>query len=55
MAVPQILNVSSNIGASRIATILGPKIEQAWYQQAGVFQAAERAVAGAAAAAIPVR
>ncbi|MGE4482327.1 peptidoglycan D,D-transpeptidase FtsI family protein [Acidocella sp.] len=37
MAVPEILNVSSNIGASRIATILGPKIEQAWYQKQGLF------------------
>jgi cell division protein FtsI (penicillin-binding protein 3) len=38
MAVPQILNVSSNIGASRIATILGPKIEQAWYTKQGFFK-----------------
>jgi cell division protein FtsI (penicillin-binding protein 3) len=38
MAVPQILNVSSNIGASRIATILGPKIEQAWYAKQGFFK-----------------
>ena len=37
MAVPEILNVSSNIGASRMATILGPKIEQAWYQKMGFF------------------
>ncbi len=37
MAVPQILNVSSNIGASRIATILGPKIEQQWYEKQGFF------------------
>ena len=37
MAVPQILNVSSNIGASRIATILGPKIEQSWYAKQGFF------------------
>jgi cell division protein FtsI (penicillin-binding protein 3) len=37
MAVPQILNVSSNIGASRIATILGPKIEQDWYAKQGFF------------------
>ncbi len=35
MAVPEILNVSSNIGASRIATILGPKIEQEWYEKQG--------------------
>jgi cell division protein FtsI (penicillin-binding protein 3) len=38
MAVPEILNVSSNIGASRIATILGPKIEQAWYEKQGFFK-----------------
>jgi cell division protein FtsI (penicillin-binding protein 3) len=38
MAVPEILNVSSNIGASRIATILGPKIEQAWYAKQGFFK-----------------
>ncbi len=37
LAVPEIINVSSNIGASRIATILGPKIEQAWYQKQGFF------------------
>jgi cell division protein FtsI (penicillin-binding protein 3) len=37
MAVPQILNKSSNIGASRIATILGPKIEQNWYEKQGFF------------------
>ncbi len=37
MAVPEILNVSSNIGASRIATILGPKIEQQWYEKQGFF------------------
>jgi cell division protein FtsI (penicillin-binding protein 3) len=37
MAVPEILNVSSNIGASRIATILGPKIEQDWYRKQGFF------------------
>jgi cell division protein FtsI (penicillin-binding protein 3) len=38
MAMPQILNVSSNIGASRIAAILGPKIEQAWYAKMGFFK-----------------
>jgi cell division protein FtsI (penicillin-binding protein 3) len=38
MAVPQIINVSSNIGASRIATILGPQIEQAWYAKQGFFK-----------------
>lgn len=37
MAVPEILNVSSNIGASRIATILGPKIEQTWLKRMGFF------------------
>ncbi|MDR3520230.1 MAG: penicillin-binding protein 2 [Acidocella sp.] len=37
MAVPHILDVSSNIGASRIATILGPRIEQEWYQKQGFF------------------
>jgi cell division protein FtsI (penicillin-binding protein 3) len=37
MAVPQILNKSSNIGASRIATILGPRIEQNWYEKQGFF------------------
>jgi cell division protein FtsI (penicillin-binding protein 3) len=36
--VPQILNVSSNIGASRIATILGPRIEQAWLAKQGFFK-----------------
>jgi cell division protein FtsI (penicillin-binding protein 3) len=38
MAVPEILNVSSNIGASRIATILGPKTEQAWLAKQGFFK-----------------
>lgn len=38
MAVPEILNVSSNIGASRIATILGPKIEQDWYTRQQFFE-----------------
>jgi cell division protein FtsI (penicillin-binding protein 3) len=37
MAVPEILNVSSNIGASRIATILGPRIEQDWFEKQGFF------------------
>jgi cell division protein FtsI (penicillin-binding protein 3) len=37
MAVPQILNVSSNIGASRIATILGPKIQQDWLRKMGFY------------------
>jgi cell division protein FtsI (penicillin-binding protein 3) len=38
MAVPKILDVSSNIGASRIATILGPKIEQAWLSKQGFLK-----------------
>ncbi len=38
MAVPEILNVSSNIGASRIATILGPQAEQQWYAKQGFFK-----------------
>ncbi len=38
MAVPEILNVSSNIGASRIATILGPHVEQAWLAKQGFFK-----------------
>ncbi len=38
MAVPEILNVSSNIGASRIATILGPRIQQAWLAKMGFFK-----------------
>ena len=38
MAMPQILNVSSNIGASRISSILGPKIEQAWYSKMGFLK-----------------
>lgn len=37
MAVPEIINVSSNIGASRMAAILGPKIEQEWYTKMGFF------------------
>jgi cell division protein FtsI (penicillin-binding protein 3) len=37
MAVPEIINVSSNIGASRIATILGPKLEQDWLRKQGFF------------------
>jgi cell division protein FtsI (penicillin-binding protein 3) len=41
MAVPEILNVSSNIGASRIATILGPKIEQEWLAKQGFLKPAE--------------
>ena len=38
MAVPEILNVSSNIGASRIATILGPRVEQEWLAKQGFFR-----------------
>lgn len=37
MAVPHILEVSSNIGASRIATILGPDIQRAWLKKLGYF------------------
>jgi cell division protein FtsI (penicillin-binding protein 3) len=37
MSVPQIIDVSSNIGASRIATILGPTIEQNWLAKQGFF------------------
>jgi cell division protein FtsI (penicillin-binding protein 3) len=37
MAVPHILEVSSNIGASRIATILGPDIQRAWLKKLGFF------------------
>ncbi|WP_297367923.1 penicillin-binding protein 2 [Acidocella sp.] len=38
MAVPQILNVSSNIGASRIAAIMGPQAEQAWFKKQEFFE-----------------
>jgi cell division protein FtsI (penicillin-binding protein 3) len=37
LAMPAILAYSSNIGASRIATILGPKIQRAWLQKMGFF------------------
>ena len=37
MAMPAILANSSNIGASRIATILGPKIQRAWLRKMGFF------------------
>ncbi|MDD2875721.1 MAG: penicillin-binding protein 2 [Acidiphilium sp.] len=37
MAVPHILEVSSNIGASRIATILGPEIQRTWLKKLGFF------------------
>ncbi len=38
LAVPHILAVSSNIGASRIATILGPRIQRAWLRKLGFFK-----------------
>ncbi|MCU4159651.1 penicillin-binding protein 2 [Acidiphilium sp. AL] len=38
LAVPHILAVSSNIGASRIATILGPEIQRAWLKKLGYFR-----------------
>ena len=38
LAVPHILAVSSNIGASRIATILGPKRQRAWLRKLGFFK-----------------
>jgi cell division protein FtsI (penicillin-binding protein 3) len=53
MAVPQILNVSSNIGASRIATILGPKIEQAWYAKQGFFKPLDIELPGPPAPELP--
>jgi cell division protein FtsI (penicillin-binding protein 3) len=37
MTVPHILEVSSNIGASRIATILGPDIQRTWLRKLGFF------------------
>ncbi|MGC9269805.1 peptidoglycan D,D-transpeptidase FtsI family protein [Acidiphilium sp.] len=37
MTVPHILEVSSNIGASRIATILGPEIQRTWLKKLGFF------------------
>lgn len=37
MTPPHILAVSSNIGASRIATILGPQIQRAWLRKLGFF------------------
>lgn len=37
LAMPAILAYSSNIGASRIATILGPKIQRAWLRKMGFF------------------
>jgi cell division protein FtsI (penicillin-binding protein 3) len=38
LAMPAILAMSSNIGASRIATIMGPKIQRAWLRKMGFFQ-----------------
>ena len=38
LAMPAILAYSSNIGASRIATILGPKIQRAWLRKMGFFK-----------------
>ena len=38
LAMPAILAMSSNIGASRIATIMGPKIQRAWLRKMGFFE-----------------
>ncbi|WP_288037254.1 penicillin-binding protein 2 [Acidiphilium sp.] len=38
LAMPSILAYSSNIGASRIATILGPKLQRAWLRKMGFFK-----------------
>ena len=37
LAMPAILAYSSNIGASRIATIMGPKLQRAWLAKMGFF------------------
>ena len=37
LSLPEILDKSSNIGASRIATILGPQIQRAWLRKMGFF------------------
>jgi cell division protein FtsI (penicillin-binding protein 3) len=37
MTLPHILEVSSNIGASRIAVVLGPEIQRAWLRKLGFF------------------
>ena len=37
LAMPAVLANSSNIGASRIATIMGPKIQRAWLRKMGFF------------------
>jgi cell division protein FtsI (penicillin-binding protein 3) len=47
LTLPQILDVSSNIGASRIATILGPEIERAWFRKIGYFAAPPIQIPGA--------
>ncbi|HEX7389269.1 MAG TPA: penicillin-binding protein 2 [Acidiphilium sp.] len=38
MGVPHILTVSSNIGASRMAAVLGPQIQRAWLGKLGFFR-----------------
>lgn len=38
LAMPAILAYSSNIGASRIATIMGAKIQRAWLRKMGFFE-----------------
>ena len=38
LALPAILAFSSNIGASRIATMLGPTIQRAWLRKMGFFR-----------------
>ncbi|MEE3500352.1 penicillin-binding protein 2 [Acidiphilium acidophilum] len=38
LAMPAILAFSSNIGASRIATIMGSKIQRAWLRKMGFFK-----------------
>ncbi|MDD2877336.1 MAG: penicillin-binding protein 2 [Acidiphilium sp.] len=38
LAMPAVLAFSSNIGASRIATIMGPKIQRAWLRKMGFFK-----------------
>ncbi len=55
MAVPEILNVSSNIGASRIATILGPRIQQEWLAKLGFFKPLAVQLPGPAAPEFPRR
>ena len=37
LAMPAILAFSSNIGASRIATMLGPRMQRAWLRKMGFF------------------